>query len=196
MLYKAIEIANRAHAGQVDKAGELYILHPLRVMLTQVNELERICAVMHDVVEDSDITFDNLRKEGFSEEVISVLDCLTKRDRESYDDFIERILVNETACRVKLADLRDNMNLSRIKNPAGKDIERLKKYRAAADRISDVLPLEEGLKKERAVKINGCVSMPAYMNRDDFQDSFIGFIEMNGWSFGGGIEDVSNKQDE
>jgi len=88
MLNKAIEIANRTHAGQVDKGGAPYILHPLRVMLSRENELERICAVLHDAVEDSDITFDDLRKEGFSEEVITILDCLTKRDGESYDEFI------------------------------------------------------------------------------------------------------------
>ena len=78
MLNKAIELANRAHAGQVDLAGEPYILHPLRVMMTREKEIERICAVLHDVVEDSNISFDDLRKEGFSEEVIKALDCLTK----------------------------------------------------------------------------------------------------------------------
>ena len=143
MLNKAIEIANRAHMGQVDKAGEPYILHPLRVMMTQVNEIERICAVLHDVIEDSNVTFDDLRGEGFSEEIIEVLNCITKRPGESYDDFIDRILDNETACRVKLADLCDNMNISRIKNPTEKDKERIKKYRDAADKIADALPLEE-----------------------------------------------------
>lgn len=135
MLNKAIEIANRAHGGQVDKAGQPYILHPLRVMLSMENELEMICAVLHDVVEDSDITFSDLRREGFSEEVIQVLNCLTKREGETYDDFIERVLVNKTARRVKLADLRDNMDLSRIKSPTEKDMERMKKYQNAADRI-------------------------------------------------------------
>jgi len=143
MLNKAIEIANRAHMGQVDKAGEPYILHPLRVMMTQVNEIERICAVLHDVIEDSNVTFDDLRGEGFSEEIIEVLNCITKRPGESYDDFIDRILDNETACRVKLADLCDNMNISRIKNPTEKDKERIKKYRDAADKIADALPLED-----------------------------------------------------
>jgi len=142
MLNKAIEIATRAHAGQVDKAGEPYILHPLRVMLSCKNELERICAVLHDVVEDSEITFDDLRKEGFSEDIITVLDCLTKRRGESYDEFIDRVLKNETACRVKLADLRDNMDLTRIKDPKDKDFERIKKYKEAADRILDALRLK------------------------------------------------------
>jgi len=113
------------------------------------NELERICAVLHDVVEDSEITFEDLRKEGFSEDVITVLDCLTKRKGESYDEFIDRVLKNETACRVKLADLHDNMDLTRIKDPTDEDIARIKKYREAADRIFDALPLKDGIKDER-----------------------------------------------
>lgn len=135
MLNKAIEIAAIAHKGQIDKAGAPYILHPLRVMLTRDNELEQICAVLHDVVEDSQITFEDLRKEGFSEIVIEILDCLTKREGESYDVFIGRILNNQVACRVKLADIDDNMNLSRIENPTEKDRERMKKYEKAVARI-------------------------------------------------------------
>lgn len=195
MLNKAIEIANRAHAGQVDKAGAPYILHPLRVMMTRSNEIERICAVMHDVVEDSDMTFDELRVEGFSEDVITVLDCLTKRTGESYDDFIDRILVNETACHVKLADLCDNMDISRITNPTEKDRERIKKYQDAAERISDVIPLEYGPEKERIIKIEGCVTIQPFLNHDDFLERFIRFIEMNGWYFGGGTEDVTDKEE-
>lgn len=139
MLNKAIEIAVHAHAEQVDKAGEPYILHPLRVMLTQMAELERICAVMHDVVEDSKFTFNELRSIGFSEETIIVLDFLTKRNAESYDDFIDRVLLNETACHVKLADLKDNMDLSRIKNPTQEDFERVEKYKNAKQKILNVL---------------------------------------------------------
>ncbi len=141
MVNKAIEIAARAHAGQVDKAGLPYILHPLRVMLKVENELERICAVLHDVIEDSGVSYDDLHKEGFSGEVLDVLDCLTKRDGESYDDFISRILENKTASRIKLADLHDNMDLTRIKNPTEKDKERLKKYDEAAKRILERLSL-------------------------------------------------------
>ena len=98
-------------------------------------------AVLHDVVEDTEITFEDLRKQGFSEEVIEVLDCLTKRDGESYDEFIGRVLRNETACRVKLADLEDNMDLSRIKNPSEKDRERIRKYEKAVKRIIATLSI-------------------------------------------------------
>ncbi len=91
--------------------------------------------MLHDVIEDTDITFDDIRREGFTEDVIAVLDCLTRRDDESYDDFITRILVNDTACRVKLADLADNMDLSRLENPTEEDYMRLEKYKRAVERI-------------------------------------------------------------
>ena len=196
VLNKAIEIATRAHAGQVDKAGVPYILHPLRVMLSRENELERICAVLHDVVEDSEITFDDLCKEGFSEEIITVLDCLTNRNGESYDEFIDRILKNETACHVKLADLCDNMNLSRIENSTETDEARIKKYTEATERIMDALPVQVGIKNERVIEINGCVSIQPFLNHDDFLDRFISFVEKQGWYFGGGTEDVTDKEEE
>ena len=139
MLNKAIAIANKAHANQQDKAGKPYILHPLRVMLSLSSEAEMICGVMHDVVEDSDITFNDLIKEGFSDEIIKVLDCITKKENESYDEFIDRILLSSTACRIKLADLNDNMNLSRIDNPTEKDFERILKYEAAKRRIEEAM---------------------------------------------------------
>lgn len=196
MINRAIEIATRAHVGQVDKAGAPYIFHPLRVMLSRESELERICAVLHDVVEDSDITFDDLRKEGFSEAVLAVLDCLTKREDESYDAFIDRILTNETACHVKLADLRDNMNLSRIENPTEEDKARMKKYGEAAERILDALPVQDGIKNERVIKIDGCVSIQPFLSHDDFWERFVCFVEKHGWYFGGGSEDVTDKEDE
>jgi len=87
MLEKAIIIATNAHKGQVDKAGKPYILHSLRVMFSRRNETERICAVLHDVIEDTEITLDYLRNEGFSEEVLSVLDAVTRRNEETYDEF-------------------------------------------------------------------------------------------------------------
>lgn len=139
MLNKAIQIATRAHAGQVDKAGEPYIFHPLRVMMAGSNEVECICGVLHDTIEDSDITLESLRKEGFSDEVLEVLDCLTKRDDENYDEFITRILTNKIACIVKLADLHDNMDLTRIKNSTEQDKARMEKYCKAAERIHKVL---------------------------------------------------------
>ena len=139
MLNKAIILSARAHEGQVDKGGNPYILHPLRVMMNCEGEAERICALLHDVVEDTDITLEELKRQGFSDEIITALDCLTKRKGESYNAFIERILPNKIACRVKLADLIDNMDLTRIPSPSEEDEERIQKYQRAVDRISDVL---------------------------------------------------------
>ena len=96
--------------------------------------------MLHDVVEDSTVGFEDLRTEGFSEAVIEVLDCLTKRNGESYDAFIERVLKNKTACQVKLADTNDNMNLSRIKNPTEEDRQRITKYEKAVAQILQAWP--------------------------------------------------------
>ncbi len=108
-------------------------------MFSRKNETERICAVLHDVVEDTDITLEYLRNQGFSEEVLTALDALTRRSSENYDEFISRILNNKIACYVKLADLCDNMDLSRIRKPSKQDYERVEKYRKAKDRIIHAL---------------------------------------------------------
>ncbi len=174
MLEKAILIATSAHQRQIDKAGKPYILHPLRVMFSRINETERICAVLHDVIEDTDITLDYLRNDGFSEEILSALDALTRRRNESYDEFIGRILNNKIACYVKLADLCDNMDLSRIKNPTEKDFQRVEKYRKAADKI--VYALEDQGDREfiktKEIEINGCVSVPESCPEDEFLNKF------------------------
>lgn len=128
MLEKAISIATKTHLGQKDKAGQPYILHLLRVMNAGETEIERICGILHDLVEDTDWTFSDLRSEGFSEEVIEVLDCITKREDESYEDFINRISKNYIAVRVKLNGLKDNMDITRLPQLESKDLERLNKY--------------------------------------------------------------------
>ena len=132
-LERAVEIAARAHSRQLDKSGQPYILHPLRVMLAVENEAERIAAVLHDVVEDSDITLEDLRREGFSEEVVEAVDVLTERDGESRMDKAVRAAENPIAKIVKLADLTDNMELARISKPAEKDRNRLQEYEAARE---------------------------------------------------------------
>jgi (p)ppGpp synthase/HD superfamily hydrolase len=131
-LERAIAIAAEAHAGQVDKGGAPYILHPLRVMLSLSGPDERIVAVLHDVVEDSDWTFERLRAAGFSSAVIKALRALTKIDGETYEAFIERAKANAIARRVKLADIADNSDLSRIPQPSTEDHWRIEKYRRAA----------------------------------------------------------------
>lgn len=130
-LERAIVIAAQAHAGQVDKAGAPYILHPLRVMLAVDTPDERIVAVLHDVVEDTDWTLDRLRAEGFAESIVEAVDSVTRRDGESYEDFVQRAARNPIGRNVKRADLRDNSNLSRILLPTASDHERVAKYQSA-----------------------------------------------------------------
>ncbi len=131
LLEKSLEIALTAHQGQKDKAGAPYILHPLRVMLSMETELEMVAAVLHDVVEDSGLTVEDLRREGIPEAALAAVAHLTRVEGEGYDDFIERVKQNDIASKVKLADLEDNLNIKRIAQPTERDLERLKKYRRA-----------------------------------------------------------------
>jgi len=194
MLNKAIVLAAQAHEGQFDKGGNPYILHPLRVMMNCESEDAKICAILHDVVEDADVSFEDLKLQGFSNEIITALDCLTKREGESYDDFISRILPNETACRVKLADLIDNMDLTRIQNPSKEDEARIQKYKLAASRISKALPCAASITECRLVEINGVAEIHSAISSDQFYDMFIRFIEAHGWFFGGGFKDITNEE--
>jgi (p)ppGpp synthase/HD superfamily hydrolase len=130
-LEKAISIAAQAHEGQSDKAGAPYILHPLRVMMKMTTEAERIAAVLHDVIEDTDWTIERLRLEGFHKEILDALDCLTKEDGEEYGEFIERVNPNPLAVKVKMADLEDNLDATRLKTLTEADTKRLEKYKQA-----------------------------------------------------------------
>lgn len=128
-LERAIRIAVKAHKGQTDKYGNPYILHPMRVMGMGRTDDEKIVGILHDVVEDSEWTFDDLRREGFPERIIQALDCVTKRsDDEDYDKFVARTRTNPLAIRVKLNDLTDNMDIRRMGQVKEKDVKRLNKY--------------------------------------------------------------------
>jgi len=135
-LDRAIELAKQHHEGQTDKAGKPYIDHPLRVMNQVESEEEKIVAVLHDIVEDTDISLDDLRSEGFSEEVVSAVECLTKQDGENYDSYIERISFNPLAVKIKLADLEDNSDLTRLPEVTDKDLERIEKYDKALEKLT------------------------------------------------------------
>jgi hypothetical protein len=131
-LERAIVIATEGHSGVKDKGGEPYILHPLRLMLSLPSPEERIVAVLHDVVEDCrEWTLERLGAEGFSDRVIAALDSVTKREGEDYSAFIVRAAADPIGRRVKLADLRDNSDISRIPAPTENDHERIEKYRQA-----------------------------------------------------------------
>ncbi len=127
-LERAIEIAATAHTGQLDRSGQPYILHPLRVMLAVNSEHERMAAVLHDVVEDSDITYDDLISEGFPTEVVDAVRLLTRAKGASRIDAARKAVRNPIARVVKLADVADNMNVSRISNPTEKDHARQREY--------------------------------------------------------------------
>lgn len=128
MLEKAIEIAVEAHRGQIDKAGKVYILHPMRVMLRGRNETEQIVGILHDVVEDTPVTLEMLRLEGFNDVILAAIECITKNQGEEYGDFIGRVLTNPLATQIKLYDLEDNLNRDRIPFPTENDERRFEKY--------------------------------------------------------------------
>jgi hypothetical protein len=133
-LERAIAIAAEAHAGQTDKAGQPYILHPLRVMLAVSGNNERIVAVLHDVLEDCpNWTPQRLRDEGFGEHIIEALDRLTRRAGESYEDFIERCN-GPLSQRVKIADIQDNLNPGRLAMIPAKP-DRVERYQRALRRL-------------------------------------------------------------
>lgn len=127
-LEKAIALASKKHAGQVDKAGQAYILHPLRIMLKMKNDDQRIVAVLHDVLEDTDTTVVDLISLGFAPHIIDALLALTKKQNESRIEAAFRAVKNSLAREVKLADIADNMDLTRIKNPTLRDKKRLQEY--------------------------------------------------------------------
>ena len=138
MLESAIATAAKAHEGQTDKAGKPYILHPLRVMLNVKGGIPEKCtAVLHDVIEDTDITSDTLLKLGFSKEVVDAVVLLTRSKDEDYMEYVKRLKANPIARAVKLADLADNMDMSRIPNPTEKDFARLEKYKKAKSLLLD-----------------------------------------------------------
>jgi (p)ppGpp synthase/HD superfamily hydrolase len=137
-IEKAIQIAMEAHRGQVDKAGKPYILHPFRLMNNFDSENEKIAAILHDVVEDSHITIEDLEKEGIPTESLEIIECLTKRSNEKYEDFINRISLNKSATKVKIKDIEDNMNISRLNSIEQKDLDRLVKYHNALKNLKTV----------------------------------------------------------
>ncbi len=133
MLEKAIQLEVKYHSGQVDKADQPYILHPIRAMLRVTSPKARIAAILHDVVEDTPWTFEQLLAEGFSEDIVDAVRALTKQDGESRLDAAKRAAQNPIARVVKLADVSDNMDLRRISNPTAKDFARLKEYEKVRD---------------------------------------------------------------
>jgi (p)ppGpp synthase/HD superfamily hydrolase len=132
----AKEIATRAHQGQLDKADQSYITHPEFVAGQVTGDEAKAVAWLHDVVEDTNITFDDLRAAGLSEAVIEAVNAITKRDNEDYETYLERVATNPLAKAVKLADLTHNMDTSRLKIVDDKTRARLEKYKVAFAKLS------------------------------------------------------------
>ena len=131
IIEKSIEIALKAYSGKKDKAGKTYILHPLRIMAKMETEEEMATALLHDVIEDSHFTGDDLRKEGMPLAVVEAVQLLSKNDGESYDQFIARVIKNDLASKVKIADIEDNINILRLDSVGDKELNRVAKYHKA-----------------------------------------------------------------
>ena len=133
LLERAIKLAKKYHEGQFDKGGHPYIEHPLRVMNGVESIDEKILAVLHDVLEDCDVSSVELIKEGIPEYLVEKLEILCKGKNEKYFDYIDRIKDNSLTIKVKLSDLNDNMNLERLKKVTDTDLKRLEKYKKAKE---------------------------------------------------------------
>lgn len=137
-LDDAIALAVEIHSGQQNRYGEPEILHALRVMLRLEGEIAQMVGVLHDVIEDSDLTLDDLRNKGYAAEIVAAMDGVTRRDNESYDEFVERNLQHPLSRQVRLADLEDKLDLRRLPaDLSGKDVERLRRHRRAWERLRD-----------------------------------------------------------
>lgn len=128
LLKKALAIATKAHEGQTDKSDVPYILHPIRVSNRCRTDEERIVAILHDTIEDTDVTPDYLLSEGFPKNIVEAVLSVTRNEGESYEDFVIRSKQNPIGRQVKIHDLEDNMDITRLHSLSEKDLERLNKY--------------------------------------------------------------------
>lgn len=128
LLERALQIAVHAHAGQKDKSGEAYIFHPIRVMARCTSRDAQIVALLHDTVEDTDLTIDQLRAEGFPENILQTLQLVTHDDGVPYDAYIDALLHDPVAVEVKIADLEDNSDIRRLHEIGPNEVQRLQKY--------------------------------------------------------------------
>ncbi len=124
----ALELATKAHFGQKDKAGKDYILHPITVASFMDTDEEKTVAYLHDVVEDTNVSLEDLSK-VFSTEIVEAVDTITKRNNESYEEYLKRVSTNKIARKVKVSDMLHNMDLTRLPKITEKDIERVNKYK-------------------------------------------------------------------
>lgn len=139
LLERAIAIAHQAHRDQLDKGGHPYIGHPLRVMAQMTTIEAKIVAVLHDAIEDSDLSLVDLTAQGFPPSLCRALDALTKREGEAYTAYLDRVMANPLALQVKIADMTDNCDRTRIPHPTAKDEARLQRYHHTLPRLQAAL---------------------------------------------------------
>ena len=128
LLEKALRIAVEAHVGQVDKSGKPYIFHPLRVCCRCFTDEEKMVALLHDTIEDTEITAEDLLSEGFPPYIVEAILSISRNEDETYEEFVKRTSLNPLGRAVKLHDLEDNMDISRLEQVTEKDLDRLNKY--------------------------------------------------------------------
>ena len=130
---KAIKLAFKAHEGQLDRAGLPYILHPLHVAEQMKDEDTCVIALLHDVIEDTDVTLENLREYGFTEVQVAGVESMTREDDEDYFEYIRDVKKNPLAVKVKLEDLKHNSDVSRMIEVTDRARQRLDKYKKAME---------------------------------------------------------------
>lgn len=131
LIETSLQLALRAYAGKSDKAGREYILHPLRIMAKMKTDLEMSAALLHDVLEDSDITAEQLLAEGIPAEVVEAVQFLSRNEHEDYQVFVARTKKNRLAAKIKIADIEDNIDVLRLPSLDEYDLARIKKYHSA-----------------------------------------------------------------
>lgn len=134
----ALRIAIQAHKGQRDKSGRVYVMHPIRVAERCRDPKAKVVALLHDTIEDTEVTADYLRMQGFPEEIIEGVLSVTKREGETYEDFVRRAAQNPLGKEVKRADLEDNMDIRRLREITDEDATRLRKYLRAWQFLNDL----------------------------------------------------------
>ena len=133
----ALRIAIHAHEGQKDKSGREYVMHPIRVAERCKDPRAKIVALLHDTLEDTNVTAEYLREQGFPEEIVEGILSVTKREGETYEEFVHRASMNPIGKEVKKADLEDNMDIRRLDDITDEDVKRLRKYLQAWQILTD-----------------------------------------------------------
>ena len=137
LTMRAMKLCYQAHAGQTDKGGLPYVFHPFHVAEQMDDEISTTVALLHDIVEDTPMTLDELRAEGYPPEVVEAINALSRRESERYMDYVDRLKKNPLAKKVKLADLAHNSDHTRIPNPTEKVRNMWKRYERAKERLQE-----------------------------------------------------------